>query len=292
LQISVGIPSYNEGTSLVNLIEKVLSARLPSNIKLIEVIVSDDSNDGTPKMLTRFAGNKTVRLLQHNKRRGVSAAWNEILAESKGDLIVLIDADTIPSDDFLAKISSKLIESGAGLVAANSSPLDPKSFFARASFFVGIWLQEVRRSFGANRFTVIGRGLAIKREIAKKIVMPTELLAPDLYIACRVKELGYGIQYAEDAIVYFRPTTSVRDFASQVIRAFLGHRQLNGYSEETLQRVPFKDLITKAIRVARRYPIHAVATVLAYTLMPFSLPKVIRGASNYLWDIPKSSKLQ
>ena len=292
MQISVGIPSYNEGKSLVNLIEKILSAKLPSNMKLLQVIVSDDSNDGTPRMLAKFAGNKILKLSHHDARRGVSAAWNEILAESKGDIIVLIDADTIPSDDFLAKISSKTIESGAGLVAANSSPMAPKSFFARPSFFVGLWLQEVRRSFGANRFTVIGRGLAIKREVAKKIVLPTNLLSPDLYMSCRVKELGYEIRYAEDAIIYFRPTTSARDFASQVIRAFLGHRQLNDYSKRTLQNVPFTNLITKAIHIARRYPVHALATVLVYMLFPLSLPRVISGASNHLWDVPKSSKFQ
>jgi len=292
LQISVGIPSYNEGTSLVDLIEKILSVKLPSDMKLLEVIVSDDSDDGTPQMLASFADNKTVRLFHHDKRRGVSVAWNEILTESKGDVVVLIDADTIPSDDFLAKISSKTIESRVGLVAANSSPLAPKSFFARASFFVGLWLQEVRRSFRANSFTVIGRGLALKKEVAEKIVLPTRLLSPDLYISCRVKELGYEIQYAEDAIIYFKSTTSARDFASQVIRAFLGHRQLNGYSKRTLQRVPLADLITKAIHIARRYPVHALATILAYMLFPFSLPRVIRGASNYLWDVPKSSKFQ
>ena len=292
MQISVGIPSYNEGTSLVNLIEKILSAKLPPSVKLLEVIVSDDSNDGTASMLTRFAGNKAIRLFHHDKRRGVSAAWNEILAESKGDIIILVDADTIPSDDFLAKISSKSIESEAGLIAANSAPMTPKSFFARASFFVGLWLQEVRRSFGANPFTVIGRGLALKREVAKKVVLPTGLLSPDLYISCRVKELGYEIQYAEDAVVHFKPTTSARDFASQVIRAYIGHRQLNGYSETTLQKVPFKDLTKRAIGIAKHYPLHALATALAYILLPFSLPRVIKGASNHLWDVPKSSKLK
>ena len=292
MQISVGIPSYNEGTSLVNLIENVLFAKLPPTVRLIEVIVSDDSNDRTLKLLTRFADNKTVRIFHHDQRRGVSAAWNEILTESKGDLIVLIDADTIPSDDFLAKISSKSIESDAGLIAANSFPLNPKSFFAKASFFVGLWLQEVRRSFGTNPFTVIGRGLAIKRETAKKIVLPAKLLAPDLYISCRVKELGYEIQYAEEAVVYFKPTTSARDFASQVIRAFLGHRQLKNYSKTTLQKVSFRNLMTKTIRIARHYPVPALATILACILLPFWLPTVIRGASNYRWDIPKTSKFQ
>jgi len=292
LQISVGIPSYNEGMSLVNLIKKISYEKLPSNTKLLEVIVSDDSDDGTPKMLARLADSKIVRLFHHDERRGVSAAWNEILAESKGDVIVLIDADTIPLDDFLAKISSKLRESRAGLVAANSSPLPPKSFFARASFFVGVWLQEVRRSFAANSFTVIGRGLAIKKEVAKRIILPTNLLAPDLYVSCRVKELGFEIQYAEDAIIYFKPTTTARDFASQVIRAFLGHRQLKLYSGRTLQMVPLTDLLAKAIHIAKRYPVHALATVLAYMLFPFSLLRVIDGASNSLWDVPKSSKFQ
>jgi glycosyltransferase involved in cell wall biosynthesis len=291
LEISVGIPSYNEGASLPFLISRILSQKLPSNIRLREVIISDDSDDETAKLLEEFSKNEIVKVLHHQERRGVSAAWNEILTEALGEIIVLVDADTIPSPDLLASLSSK-ISSDVGLVAANSSPLPPKSFFARASFFVGRWLQEIRRSFEANQFTVIGRALAIRSDIAKKITLPKDLLAPDLYISCRVRELGYDIAYAEDAIVHFKPTESVKDFASQVVRASLGHKQLKEYSRTTLRKVSFPVQIAKALKVARNYPLCALATVMAYILLPFTLPRVLRGASNYLWEVPETSKFK
>ena len=293
MEISIGIPSYNEGASLGNLVEKIYSQKLPSNMKLIEVIVSDASSDGTEKKLGEMAKKYgSLRVLHHEERRGVSAAWNEILGECRGDVIILVDADTIPSDTLLYSLSSKIEPSKIGLVAANSSPLEPGTFFGRASYFVGVWLQEIRRSFNANQFTVIGRGLAVRREVAKQIVLPTDLLAPDLYVSCRVKELGYEILYAEDAIIHFKPTETVRDFASQVVRASLGHKQLNGYSQMSLQKVGMLNQVAKALHVAKEYPIHAIATCIAYALLPFILPRVMKGASTHLWEVPKTSKLR
>ena len=292
LEISVGIPSYNEGASLPNLITSIVSQNLPPSMHLLEVLVSDDSNDETSELLEEVAKNNTsIRSFHHRARRGVSAAWNEILAEARGDVIVLVDADTVASPDLLVLLSSR-ISSKIGLVAANSSPLSPKTFFAKASFFVGKWLQEIRRSFEANQFTVIGRGLAIRSDVAKKVTIPKDLLAPDLYIACRVKELGYDIAYAEDAIINFRPTESMRDFASQVVRAFLGHRQLRKYSGTTLKKIGVPSQIVTAFEVARSYPLYAMATAIAYILLPFTLPRVLRGASHYLWDVPETSKLK
>lgn len=292
MDISVGIPSYNEGASLPGLIAGILSQNLSPNMHLLEVLVSDDSNDGTPELLEEVAKNSaSIKLLHHQERRGVSVAWNEILTEARGHIIVLVDADTIPSPDLLASLSSK-ISSNVGLVGANSSPLTPKSFFAKASFFVGKWLQEIRRSFEANHFTVIGRGLAIRSEVAKKTTLPKDLLAPDLYIACRTKELGYDIAYAEDAMINFKPTESISDFASQVVRAFLGHRQLKKYSGTTLKKISIPSQIAKAFKVARNYPLCAMATAVAYALLPFTLPRVLRGASNYLWEVPETSKLK
>lgn len=294
LEISVGIPSYNEGASILNLIATLNSETLAPNMKLLEVLVTDDSHDGTERKLEELATKyNSLRILHHQERRGVSAAWNEILREARGDVIVLVDADVIPSNTLLSTLSSKIFSSpGIGLVAANSSPLQPATFFGRASYFVGVWLQEVRRSFHANQFTVIGRGLALRSEVAKKVVLPTDLLSPDLYLGCRVKELGFEIAYAEDAIVHFKPTESVRDFASQVVRASLGHKQLNGYSQTTLQKVSMLNQMAKALYVAKEHPIHAIATGIAYALLPFNLPRVIKGASSHLWEVPQTSKLR
>lgn len=293
MEISVGIPSYNEGAALPFLISRILSQKLPANIKLREVIISDDSNDETPKMLEEFSKTEMVKVLHHQQRRGVSTAWNEILSTAQGDVIALIDADVMPSENLLALLCSEILAyTRIGLVAANSSPLPPKSFFAKASFFIGKWLQEIRRSFEANQFTVIGRALAIRGDIAKKIVLPKDLLAPDLYISCRVRELGYDIAYAEDAIVHFKPTESVRDFASQVVRASLGHRQVKEYSKTALRKVSFASQVVKALKVARNYPLCALATAIAYILLPFTLPRVLRGASNYLWEVPETSKFR
>src|SRR5207244_8218061 len=116
-RITVGIPAYNEERNIVNLLRS-LEGQWPL---ITEVIVSDSSSDRTTALVRDFARRSSlgITLLHHRIRKGAAEAWNEILHQATGDVIMLYDADTIPHPSCTEKLESRVFES-VPLSASNS----------------------------------------------------------------------------------------------------------------------------------------------------------------------------
>jgi glycosyltransferase involved in cell wall biosynthesis len=85
------MPVYNEAATVERAIEQVLAAELPVDIELI--VVDDGSTDGTGELLDRGDWPERVRILRHEHNRGKGAAVRTALAEARGELSTVFDAD-------------------------------------------------------------------------------------------------------------------------------------------------------------------------------------------------------
>lgn len=102
--VSILVPTYNE--------EKVISRKLQNIAALdyprekIEVILVDDcSTDKTLEVAQRIFNelNLPGKIIKNGKRGGVNASYNRGVAESKGNLILMTDADVTIDHDALIK---------------------------------------------------------------------------------------------------------------------------------------------------------------------------------------------
>ncbi len=75
----------------------------------------------------------------------------------------------------------------------------------------------------------MGRALAISSGEAKKVEIPTNVIAIDLYMQCKILEMGRDVIYNDNAMVFFKPANNIYDLASQVVRAVNGHKQIKDY---------------------------------------------------------------
>ena len=283
--ITVGIPSYNERQNIVNLLQAIEEQDTP----IFEVLISDDSSDNTPSLVHNFTQHSLldIELFHHDTRRGAAAAWNEILQRAAGDIIVLYDADTIPHPSCTRQLASH-IQGNVGICASNSQPVEAVGIAGRASVFISKWLRSVRLA-RLSHYTVMGRALAINSGEAKKIAIPTNIIAIDLYMQCKVLEMGRDVIYNDDAIVYFRPADNISDLTSQVMRAVNGHKQIEEYVSSFGIGLPQRIAITHAIKNAAKDPLGALSVAIGYSLIPYYKSR-IEYTDTAKWHTAASSK--
>jgi glycosyltransferase involved in cell wall biosynthesis len=284
-RITIGIPSYNERENIANLLQAIEEQQTP----IFEVLISDDSSDDTPNLVRNFAQHSRldIRIFHHDTRRGAAAAWNEILQKAKGDVVVLYDADTIPHPSCTAQLTSH-IKGNVGICASNSQPVQAVGIAGRASVFISKWLRSVRLA-GLSQYTVMGRGVAINSDDAKKIQIPTNMIAIDLYIECKILEMGRDVIYNDKAIVYFRPANDMHDLASQVIRAVNGHYQIKEYVSSFGIHLPQQVAIAHALKNALKDPLGAVSVAIGYLLIPYYRSR-LEHIDTAKWHTAASSK--
>ena len=286
--VSIGIPSYNEESNIKTILESIIYSDLNS-INLTEIIISDDSTDNTPSIVEQFMKNHSKKIVfLHNKtRRGAANAWNNIIRNATGEIIVLYDADVTPNPNCTLELANK-INYNVGICASNPRPIPEQGIPAQSTIFVSEWLESVRKR-QISEYTVMGRGLSIRSDIAKKIIIPDSLIAIDLYMQSKVLEMGYEVVFNPKAIVLFKPAKTFIDFSSQVIRALKGHSQLQNLGCNIKNRLTLKTAIVEFIRVAVRNPIGALSACLCYMMIPFYMGK-IKNVDTALWHTARSTK--
>jgi glycosyltransferase involved in cell wall biosynthesis len=286
--VSIGIPSYNEESNIKTILESVICSNLNS-IDLSEIIISDDSTDDTPNIVKQFIKNhsKKIIFVHNRKRRGAANAWNDIIQNATGQIIVLYDADVKPNPNCTLELVNK-INNNVGICASNPRPIRGQGIPAQGTIFVCDWLESVRKR-QISEYTVMGRGLSIRSDIAKKITIPKSVIAIDLYIQSKVMEMGYDVVFNPNAIVQFKPAKTFVDFSSQVIRASKGHGQLKKLGYGLKNQLTLKTAMVEYIRVALRNPNGALSTCLCYFMIPFYMSR-IKNIDSALWHTARSTK--
>ena len=284
-KVTVGIPAYNEGQNIANLLQSLEE----QHTQIFEVIISDDSSDSTPNIVRNFAQNSLldIKLFHHDTRRGAAAAWNQIFQRATGDTIVLYDADTIPHP-YCTKHLVSCIQGNVGLCASNPQPVQAAGIAGRASVFISKWLRSVRLA-GLSQYTVMGRALAIDSDVAKKIEIPMDMIAIDLYIQCKTLEIGREVIYNDNAIVYFKPANNMHDITSQVMRAVNGHNQIKHYISSFGISLPRQVAIEHTVKNIAKDPVGALSVAIGYSLILYYRSR-LEHIDTAKWHTAASSK--
>ena len=88
--LTVLVPVYNERTTVAEVIRRMRAVELPVVLQII--VIDDGSSDGSDKVLGAIE-DSTVRVLRHKVNQGKGAALRTGLAEARGDLVLIQDAD-------------------------------------------------------------------------------------------------------------------------------------------------------------------------------------------------------
>jgi glycosyltransferase involved in cell wall biosynthesis len=88
--LTVIVPVFNERRTVAEVIRRMRAVELPVELQIIAV--DDGSSDGSDKVLGALE-DSTMRLLRHPQNQGKGAAIRTGLAQARGDLVLIQDAD-------------------------------------------------------------------------------------------------------------------------------------------------------------------------------------------------------
>jgi glycosyltransferase involved in cell wall biosynthesis len=144
-RISIVVPVYNEKESLEELHRQIVAAIGEESYEI--VFVDDGSTDGSRLVLQRLAAeNPAIRLVKFNRNFGKSAALAVGFRESRGEIVLTLDADLQDDPKHIPQFIQK-IDEGYDLVSGwKVLRRDPLTKTAPSRLFnlVTAWLTGVR----------------------------------------------------------------------------------------------------------------------------------------------------
>lgn len=115
-KISIVIPTYYEARNIPVLIKKINNAMNWHKLKYEIIIVDDNSKDGIDQVVKRLQKKYSVKLKIREKERGLSSAVITGFSLSKGDIIVVMDADLSHPPEKIPELLKPIIDDKAEFV--------------------------------------------------------------------------------------------------------------------------------------------------------------------------------
>jgi len=91
--VSIVVPTYREADNLPALIERVFAAMSEAGYQAEMIVVDDNSQDDTERIVEIYAERYPVRLIVRTDERGLSSAVLRGFEDAKYDTFVVMDAD-------------------------------------------------------------------------------------------------------------------------------------------------------------------------------------------------------
>jgi len=189
---SVIVPAYNEENTLRTVVERLLT--VPN---LLEIIIVDDcSTDGTSRVAHLLQSSwPQVRVLKHDRNGGKTAALKTGFASSRGDIVLVQDADLEYDPADIPSLLEPIL-SGQADVVYGSRFLVRKA--ARVLYFYH-YLANRFLTFISNLFTNINMTdvetgyKAFRGEIIRNMVITSTGFGFEIEVSAKVAKLGCAI---------------------------------------------------------------------------------------------------
>lgn len=292
--LTIGIPAFNEEENIKKLVSELLKQNF-ENVRLEKIlIISDGSTDNTVQILKEMK-EKLITVINNKDRRGAMNTQNEILKKTNSDILVMLDADVLPTDNnFIEEIVKPLLSSNnVGIVGADTKSIQGKTFFEKVIADSHEFKKSIYRSVknGNNLYLCHGRARAFSKKFYKKLHWVEE--GPeDAYSYLECKKLGFDFVFAPRAAILFKSPSKFSDHSKQSIRFERGKTNIEKYFDVDFLKkeyaIPKSLVLKKLIKFSLLNPISTVSFVWIKLYIQYVVGRKKVNLST--WEIATSSK--
>lgn len=222
--VSVIIPAYNEAETIGATLRSLLKADYPKN-RFEIIVVANNCSDNTAEEVRKVKSSK-IKLLEVFWDKGAiingkAHAQNIGLKHAKGELIVVMDADTIVQKDTLGLMAPYFEDAKLGLVASGVKIHEPRNFLEKLQWFEFLSITLLRRLMSSLSvlFVTPGAFNMYKKSAVEEVGgFDENTLTEDLDVAVHLLHDGYKVKSQLDAVVYAKAMRTPRAFHFQRVR--------------------------------------------------------------------------
>jgi cellulose synthase/poly-beta-1,6-N-acetylglucosamine synthase-like glycosyltransferase len=222
--VSVLIPAYNEEKVLARTLETVIEATYHGK----EVIVIDDGSSDRTLQIARSFSRRGVKVI-HRPNGGKASALNHGLLFARGEVIIIVDADSQVCKNTLIDLVQPLRDPDVAAVAGNIKVLNRKNWLTgcQALEYI-ISINIYRRALDVfGSVTVVPGALGAYR---RQILVgggqyDPDTLVEDFDVTIKALKTGKVVQASSNAVSYTEAPQKIADLIKQRLRWYRGNFQ-------------------------------------------------------------------
>jgi glycosyltransferase involved in cell wall biosynthesis len=223
---SIIIPVYNRPDEIYELLES-LTKQTYTNFEVL--IVEDGSEKNSKDVVDEFSEQLNIRYY-YKENSGQGFSRNYGFERAKGDYFVVFDSDCIIPEHYFKTIdqflSQNSVDAWGGPDRAHPSftPLQKAINFSMTSFLTTGGIRGLKMNLGG--FHPRSFNMGISREVYQKTGgYRITRMGEDLEFSMRIIKSGFTSVLIEDAFVYHKRRTNLREFFWQL--HFFGRARIN-----------------------------------------------------------------
>lgn len=246
LTITIGIPTYIGGPSLVKTVESLLASEGEIDFR---IIISVDGKKLDPEIKTALTQDRRVEVIENEARGGQVARLRQIMSLSLDqDILILTQDDLLFHSRAIQEIVSSFIaDEKVTMVTADAVPLPATTFFERiihTGFFIVKHIEQDWNK-GNNFLNAAGRCIAFRKAMIRNIFeeIQEEVINCDAHFYFINRQYGGKFVRNEKAIYYFRSPKTFAEHLKQskkyqnVGSELLKYRRIDVAQEYVIPRI-------------------------------------------------------
>ena len=225
--VSFVIPAYNEEANIARTLAGVLEVDYPN----FEVVVIDDcSTDDTQAEIEPYLADQRVRLVRKHVNEGKAMALNDAIPLTRGELILVQDADAVPCPGILDTLVPHFRFPRCAAVTGNPRVVNRDSFLAKlqAIEFASIisLMRRAQRVWG-RIMTMSGVvGIFRRNALFDVGLYSPDMATEDIDLTWRLQLRHWDVRYESRAVMWMRVPQSLEGLWRQRRRWALGLSQV------------------------------------------------------------------
>ena len=274
-KVSIIVPAYNEGKNIKNTLERLIDLEYPKD-KLEIIVVDDGSKDNTYEIAKEYEEKYDFIKVYKKENGGKSSALNYGISRSSGEIIVTLDADSIPEKDSLIKMLKYMYYYNADIVVPAIQTINTKKLIEKYQYidyaihnFSGIVIDKMNSVFIAS-----GPFSVFKRSVFEKIGLFDEKnISEDMEIALRAQKNNFKIKFCPEVIIKTVPPDNFKSLLKQRVRWTLGF--IDNYTKyRDIENIYLREIVFGI-------------NIILYVLLPLSFLIILYMHGKQLYDFLK-----